>query len=89
MQFLPYILYALGIVLAAAAGYLLRRMIGEAKIKSAETEAKRILEQSTKAAETKHREILLEARDSAQKSGMKLTKKYAKGGRKYNALSGG
>lgn len=67
MQFLQYIVYVLAIVSGAGVGYFLRRMIGEAKIKSAEAEAKRVLEQATKAAETKQREILLEARDSAQK----------------------
>ena len=64
---MQYILYVVLFVVGASIGYLLRRVIGEAKITSAETEAKRILEQSNKSAENKHREILLEARDSAQK----------------------
>jgi len=64
---LQYIWYVVMFVFGASIGYLLRRIIGEAKITSAETEAKRILDQATKSAETKHREILLEARDSAQK----------------------
>ncbi len=64
---MQYVEYVLAIVSGAVVGYFLRRMIGEAKIKSAEAEAKRVLEQATKAAETKQREILLEAKDSAQR----------------------
>lgn len=48
-------------------GYILRRVIGEAKISSAEAEAKRIVDEAVKAAETKKREILVEARDESQK----------------------
>ncbi|HHX10289.1 MAG TPA: ribonuclease Y [Firmicutes bacterium] len=64
---MQYIWYALVLALGALIGYLLRRIIGEAKIASAETEAQRILDQAIKTAETKHREIVLEARDNAQK----------------------
>ena len=48
-----------------AIGYLIRRAVGEAKIKSAEEEARRIVAEAVKSADTKKREILLEARDEA------------------------
>ena len=64
---MQYVWYGVMLVLGILIGYLLRRIIGEAKIASAEAEAQRILDQATKAAETKHREIVLEARDNAQK----------------------
>ncbi len=57
----------LAIVAGLALGYYLRRALGEAKIGSAETEAKRIQEEAVKAVETKRREVLIEARDDAQK----------------------
>ena len=67
MQYMQYMWYALVLVVGTLIGYLLRRVIGEAKIGSAEAEAQRILDQAKKTAETKHREIVLEARDNAQK----------------------
>ncbi|HHX29444.1 MAG: ribonuclease Y [Bacillota bacterium] len=53
------------LLVGAVVGYLTRRAVGEAKIKSAEIESKRILEDAAKSAETKRREILVEARDEA------------------------
>ncbi|HHW18124.1 MAG TPA: ribonuclease Y [Firmicutes bacterium] len=64
---MQYLLYAIILLAGIAVGYFLRRAIGEAKISSAEAEARRILDEATKAAETKRREILLEARDDAQR----------------------
>ncbi|HET8679638.1 MAG TPA: ribonuclease Y, partial [bacterium] len=46
-------------------GYLLRRTIAEAKIKSAEEAARRILEESRKEADAKQREVVVEAKDEA------------------------
>ncbi len=46
-------------------GYLLRRTIAEAKIKSAEEAARRILEESRKEADAKQREAVVEAKDEA------------------------
>ncbi|MDR5695238.1 MAG: ribonuclease Y [Armatimonadota bacterium] len=46
-------------------GYLLRRFVAEAKIKSAEEAARRILEDAKKEAEAKKREAILEAKDEA------------------------
>ncbi len=53
-------------IIGLASGYFLRRALGEAKIGSAEAEAKRIHDEAIKAVETKKREILIEARDDAQ-----------------------
>ena len=49
--------------LSVAAGYLLRKIVGEAKISSAEAEAKRILEEAQREGEAKKREIALEAKE--------------------------
>ncbi|MGQ0548270.1 MAG: ribonuclease Y [Armatimonadota bacterium] len=46
-------------------GYLLRRTIAEAKIKSAEEDARRILEEARKEADAKQREVVVEAKDEA------------------------
>ncbi len=45
------------------AGYLARKMMAEAKISSAEEEARRITQEAEKIAETKKREALVEAKD--------------------------
>ncbi len=55
------------ILVGLGAGYYIRRSLGEAKIGSAEAEAKRLLDEAVKAVDTKKREVLLEARDEAQK----------------------
>ena len=46
-------------------GFILRKIIGEAKIGSAEAEAKRILEEGSKNAEAKKKESLIEAKEEA------------------------
>jgi ribonuclease Y len=46
-------------------GYLLRRYVAEARIRSAEEAARRIIEDATKQAEAKHRETIVEAKDEA------------------------
>ncbi|NLJ57640.1 MAG: ribonuclease Y [Tissierellia bacterium] len=48
-------------------GFFIRKNISESKIGSAETEAKRIVEEARKEAETRKKEILVEARDEAYK----------------------
>lgn len=58
---------AVMLVLGVVAGYLVRRSVGEAKISSAEAEAKRILDEATKSGETRKREVLVEARDETQR----------------------
>ncbi len=46
-------------------GYLLRRFVAEARIRSAEEAARRILEDATKDAEAKKREAIVEAKDES------------------------
>jgi ribonuclease Y len=46
-------------------GYLLRRYVAEARIRSAEEAARRIIEDATKQAEAKQRETIVEAKDEA------------------------
>ena len=53
------------LVVGILAGFFVRRAIGEAKIGSAEQEAKRILEESKKEAESKKKDLLLEAKEEA------------------------
>ncbi len=48
-------------------GYLIRKYIAEAKIQTAEEEAKKILEDASRDAESKQREIILEAKETAHK----------------------
>lgn len=50
-------------VIAAVAGYLARKFIGEAGIKSAEAEAERIIAEAQKEAESKSREAALESKE--------------------------
>lgn len=57
----------LGAVIGILIGYICRKKIGEAKIKSAEDEAKRILDEALKECETKKKEALIEAKEEALK----------------------
>ncbi|MGB9802873.1 ribonuclease Y [Desulfofundulus sp.] len=50
-------------VVAFAIGYLVRKYLVEARIASAETEARKIIEEAEKAAEAKKREAILEAKE--------------------------
>ncbi len=52
-------------LIALLLGYLLRRTIAEARIKSAEEAARRILEEARKEADSKQREVIVEAKDEA------------------------
>ena len=52
-------------LIAFLLGYLLRRTIAEARIKSAEEAARRILEEARKEADAKQREAVVEAKDEA------------------------
>ncbi len=56
-----------GAALGVLIGYAYRKKIGEAKIKSAEDEAKRILDEALKNSETKKKEALIEAKEEALK----------------------
>jgi ribonuclease Y len=64
---MQWVIGAAMLVVGIAAGYFIRRALGEARISSAEVEAKRILDDATKAVEAKKREMLVEARDESQK----------------------
>jgi ribonuclease Y len=55
---------------AFAGGYLVRRTVAEAKLESAEAEAKRIVERAAQQAEAKKREALLEAKEEIHKMRM-------------------
>ena len=62
------ILIATGVALAAfAVGYFVRKLLAEAKIASAESEAKKILDEAEKDAEAKKREAILEAKEEVLK----------------------
>ena len=54
---------AVGIVVGILIGIAMRKRFAEAKIGSAEAEARRVLEESTKQAETRKKEALLEAKE--------------------------
>ena len=62
------ILIIIGVALAAfALGYFVRKSLAEAKIASAESEAKKILDEAEKEAEAKKREAILEAKEEVLK----------------------
>ncbi|MCL6634172.1 MAG: ribonuclease Y [Peptococcaceae bacterium] len=54
-------------LVAFAAGYVVRKYLAEAKIASAESEARKILEEADKEAEAKKREAILEAKEEVLK----------------------
>jgi ribonuclease Y len=60
-----YVVPVVAGLVAFLLGYLLRRTIAEAKIKSAEEAARRILEEAKKEADAKHREAVVESKDEA------------------------
>ena len=54
-------------VVGIAVGYIVRKTVGESKIKSAEVEAARIMEEATKNTDAIRKEAILEAKDEAYK----------------------
>ncbi len=60
---IPIIVGVAALALGVLIGFLIRKKIGEAKIGSAEVEAKRILEEGAKNAEAKKKEAILEAKE--------------------------
>ena len=60
---IPIAVGVLALAVGFLVGFLIRKKIGEAKIGSAEVEAKRILEESSKDAEAKKKEAILEAKE--------------------------
>lgn len=61
----PYVLAVVAALISLLLGYLLRRTIAEARIRSAEVAARQILEEARKEAETRQRETIVEAKDEA------------------------
>ena len=59
-------------VVGVFAGIIIRRVVAEKQIGSAEQQAKKLLEDAIKAAETKRKEFLLDAKDEIQKSRTEL-----------------
>lgn len=64
----------LGLVIGIIAGYLIRRYIGEGKIKNAEELAKKIMEDAEKDGEARKKELLLEAKEEIHKSRSEVEK---------------
>ena len=60
---IPIIVGVASLAIGALVGFLIRKKIGEAKIGSAEAEAKRILEEGAKNADAKKKEAILEAKE--------------------------
>ncbi|MBQ9806373.1 MAG: ribonuclease Y [Clostridia bacterium] len=60
---IPIVVGVAALALGILVGILLRKKIGEAKIGSAELEAKRILEESAKNADAKKKEAIIEAKE--------------------------
>ncbi len=58
----------LGLVIGVIVGVVMRKHIAEAKINSAEQEAKRIVDEAQKTAETKKKEALIEAKEEILKN---------------------
>ncbi|MDR7475945.1 MAG: ribonuclease Y [Armatimonadota bacterium] len=65
MALSPVLYIALAGFVGFLLGYLLRRYVAEARIRSAEEAARRIIEQASKEAEAKKREVIVEAKDEA------------------------
>jgi ribonuclease Y len=61
----PYLVAVVVGLVALLLGYLLRKTIAEAKIKSAEEAARRITEEAQRESEAKKREAIVEAKDEA------------------------
>lgn len=61
------IITILAIIISFVIGYLVRKSLAEAKIASAEVQAKKLLDDAEKAAEAKKRESLLEAKEEVLK----------------------
>ena len=67
MQANLIVIIAVAVLVAFGAGYLVRKIIAEAKIASAEAQARKILEEAQKEAEGKKREAILEAKEEILK----------------------
>lgn len=57
----------IALIIGLAGGYLIRKSVAESKIRSAEEEAKKIIEDAAKDTEAVKKEAILEAKDEAHK----------------------
>ena len=64
---MEYVFAVLGVVIGIAIGYLIRKKLVEAKINTAEDEAKRILLDAQKDAEAQKIEAVVDAQDEIYK----------------------
>jgi conserved hypothetical protein YmdA/YtgF len=69
---MEYVFSAVAALLGVILGYVIRKMSAEAKISSAETEARRILENAEKNSETKKKEVLVEAKEEIHRLRLEL-----------------
>ena len=60
---IPIVVGVVALALGVLVGFMIRKKIGEAKIGSAEAEAKRILEEGVKNADAKKKEAIIEAKE--------------------------
>ena len=67
MDMQTVLLIIIGIAFGIAAGYLIRKNLAEAKIATAEAEAKKIVEEAQRQAEAKKREAILESKEEILK----------------------
>jgi ribonuclease Y len=76
MEFKMFLMTLVAAIAALVVGYMLRKYLAEAKIASAESEAKRILEEAEKDAEAKKREAILEAKEEVLKLRNEVEREY-------------
>ena len=65
-------------ILAFIGGYIIRKLIAEAKIASAEEAAKKMVADAIKEADAKRREAILEAKEEIHRLRMELTRNQGK-----------
>jgi ribonuclease Y len=68
--------FVLVAAVAFGAGYFMRRSLAEAKIKSAEEAAERIMQDAERDAEARQREVMLEAKEEAHKLRSELEREH-------------
>ena len=70
---LKSLLYIIGIVISVIIGYIIRKYIGEGKVKNAEELAKNILIDAERHAEAQKKELMIEARDEIHRMRNQMT----------------
>lgn len=76
MDFNTVVIIIISALVTFVLGYFLRKYLAEAKIISAEAEAKKIIDEANKGAEAKKREILLEAKEEVLKLRNEVEKEH-------------